>query len=131
MVSNPHPTLAGVFTDSNALPFVVVAPAITLSPNPVSVGTGGSVPITVSVNQAPTTSLTIAVASDTPGVATVITPATIGVGQTATTVNVTGVSVGTATITATLAGYNLGTTSVNVTSAPFVCRSAAISCARR
>src|SRR6185295_12804931 len=113
-----HPTVPGVFIDSNALPFNVVGPAITLSPNPVSVAVGGSVPITVAVNQAPTSPLTITVTSTVPGVATVVSPATIGIGQLATTVDVTGQSVGAAPITATLAGYNSGSTTANVTASP-------------
>jgi mucin-19 len=118
LVSNPDPLNTGSYLDSTALPFSVVAPSISLSPNPASVSTRGTVSVTVSVNQAPASPIAITVTSSDPNTATVSSPATIPANQTTTTVSLSGLAVGTVTLTGSLEGYTSGTLTASVTATP-------------
>src|SRR5205823_5861083 len=112
-LSNPDPLNVGSFIDSTALPFAVVGPAITILPSSVTMGVNSTFPITVSVNQAPTTNISIALTSSDTNVVTVPSPITIQANQTTTTVSVTSTAaIGqNVVVTGSLAGYSSGTTS--------------------
>src|SRR5262249_48017111 len=106
LVSNPDPINVGSFINSTPLPFTVVAPAITISPNPVAtVSVGNQVSLTVAVNQAPASQIVINVDTGDHNIAMVTTTATIPANQTTATVTLTGIAVGQTGVTASLTGY--------------------------
>ena len=71
-VAVPDAVNTGSFVFSAPAMFNVVGAAISLSPNPVSLSVGGTFPVTVSVNQAPTSPISISVVSSDPNTATVV-----------------------------------------------------------
>jgi hypothetical protein len=90
--------------------------AITLTPNPLTIGTttgAGTLTVTL-VNPAGSTGQVVTLVSSNTAAAKVPVSVTVPANNTSITVSVTPVAVGTATITASAAGFTSGTTAVNV-----------------
>jgi trimeric autotransporter adhesin len=73
---------------------------ITLAPNPLNLGVGASINMTVTLNNPAPTTTAVTLTSANPAIATVPASVTIAAGATSATAVVTGVAIGTTTITA-------------------------------
>jgi len=92
----------------------VTQAAITLSPNPLSVGLTRTANGTITLSGAVAVDTSITLVSDNTSTVTVASPIVITAGNTTGTFTATGVALGSANITASATGYTSGTTVANV-----------------